>query len=152
RLGWIVAPDELANRIIVLRESLDLETSQLIQRAVADFLANDMLDSHLEKLNRINRQRKNTLMAALESEFADLCATWTKPEGGLFAWVTLPESYDTWKLFESAVAKNVAYIPGGAFAIEGGSQNTMRLNFSNATDENIREAVQRLAQVIRENG
>ena len=150
RLGWIVAPDELANRIVVLRESLDLESSQIMQRAAAEFLIGGHLDAHLAKLNSTNVQRKNTLMAALQQEFAPLGAQWTTPEGGLFCWVTLPDHYDTWKLFEAAVAQKVAYIPGGAFAVEGGYSNTMRFNFSNASEANIREAVQRLARVIRE--
>lgn len=151
RLGWIVAPNELKNRIIVLRESLDLESSQLIQRAVAEFLISGQLEPHLEKLNKTNLAQKNVLMSALTADFAEFGASWTKPEGGLFAWVTLPENYDTRALFETAVARKVAYIPGSAFAVEGGYGNTMRLNFSNATEENIREAVGRLAQVIREN-
>jgi 2-aminoadipate transaminase len=152
RLGWIVAPDALASRIIVLRESLDLESSQLIQRAVTEFLMRGQLEPHLENLNKTNLVRKNVLMAALESEFAVPGASWTKPEGGLFAWVTLPEKYDAREIFKAAVSKKVAYIPGSAFAVEGGYRNTMRLNFSNATEGNIRQAVRRLAQVIRENG
>ena len=89
-------------------------------------------------------------MASLQQHFAPLGAKWTTPEGGLFCWVTLPDHYDTWELFEAAVAQKVAYIPGGAFAVEGGYNNTMRFNFSNATEANIREAVSRLAQVIQE--
>lgn len=149
RLGWIVAPDELANRIIVLRESLDLESSQIMQRTVAEFLISGYLDSHLAKLNSTNLQRKNAMMAALQQEFAPLDAKWTTPEGGLFCWITLPGHCDTWKLFETAVAEKVAYIPGGAFAVDGGYTNTMRFNFSNASEANIREAVRRLARVIR---
>lgn len=150
RLGWIVAPDELGNRITVLRESLDLESSQITQRAAAEFLTSGYLDGHLAKLNNTNLQRKNVLMASLQQHFAPLGAKWTTPEGGLFCWVTLPDHYDTWELFEAAVAQKVAYIPGGAFAVEGGYNNTMRFNFSNATEANIREAVSRLAQVIQE--
>ncbi|MFQ5632087.1 MAG: aminotransferase class I/II-fold pyridoxal phosphate-dependent enzyme, partial [bacterium] len=80
-------------------------------------------------------------MAALDSEFTELGASWTKPQGGLFSWLTLPEQYDTWAIFEAAVAKKVPYIPGSAFAVEGSYRNTMRLNFSNATEEKISEVL-----------
>lgn len=74
RLGWIVAPDELGNRITVLRESLDLESSQITQRAAAEFLTSGYLDGHLAKLNNTNLQRKNVLMASLQQHFAPLGA------------------------------------------------------------------------------
>ncbi len=148
RLGWIVAPKELGEKITVLRESFDLESSQLVQRTVTEFLTSGGLESNLARLNTTNSKRCTALMAALKEHFEPLGAFWTKPEGGLFAWITLPEHIDASALFQKAVAEKVAYIPGNAFAVEGGFQNTMRVNFSNATSENIREGVRRLAKVI----
>jgi len=148
RLGWIVAPKGVEDRVTVLRESIDLESSQLIQRAVFDFAHSGALESHLVQLNATNLRRRNAMLAALEQYLGPLGATWTKPEGGLFVWVTLPETIDSWDLFHRAIAKKVAFIPGAAFAVEGGFRNTMRLNFSNATEERLRDAVQRLAEAM----
>lgn len=73
-----------------------------------------------------------------------------RPQGGLFTWVTLPEQIDTWEMLHSALERKVAYIPGSAFAVHGGYANTMRLNFSSATPEQIKDAISRLSEVVRE--
>lgn len=151
RLGWIVAPPDLVPKITTMRESLDLETSTLTQRAVALFLERGELEPHLEKLRRLHRQRRDALLAALEDQLSGE-ANWTEPDGGLFVWLTLDRGIDTWELFERSVARQVAYIPGAAFAVEGGAKNTMRLSFSNVTPERIQTGVARLAQVIRDAG
>jgi 2-aminoadipate transaminase len=151
RLGWIVAPTDLLPEITTMRESLDLETSTLTQRAVALFLERGELEPHLEKLRHIHRQRRDALLAALDENLAGE-AEWTEPEGGLFVWLTLRKGIDTWELFEQSIARRVAYIPGAAFAVEGGAENTMRLSFSNVTPAKIETGIARLAQVIREAG
>lgn len=147
RLGWIVAPDELMPRITALRESIDLESSILTQAAVYEFLSRGWMSEHLQSFNAANKIRRDAMMNALEENLGDV-ATWTQPDGGLFVWVTLPEHVDTFEMFPQAAAKQVIYIPGGAFAVEGGYRNTMRLNFSNARPEILREAISRLADVI----
>ncbi len=149
RLGWIVASPDLIPTITVIRESGDLETSTLIQRAVAEFLERDFLVDHIAKLTAANRERFQTLERSLDARLGDI-ATWTRPQGGLFSWITLPDDIDTWKLFPKVLEKKVAYIPGSAFAVHGGHSNTIRLNFSNATPDEIEEAIRRLAEVIRE--
>ena len=88
------------------------------------------------------------MLAALDDHLRDL-AVWTKPQGGLFIWVTLPENLDTMDMFHDALEQKVIYIPGGAFAVEGGHANTMRLNFSNVKPTAIQEGIKRLALVIR---
>jgi len=148
RLGWIVAPAALAERITVLRESLDLESSGLVQRAVYRFLSQGLLEPHLAQLNRANRERRQALLAELEARFGE-DAHWTRPEGGLFVWMTLAEEIDTWERFRAALERRVAYIPGAAFAVGGGARNALRLNFSNVGPERIREAVARLAEALR---
>jgi 2-aminoadipate transaminase len=90
------------------------------------------------------------LLAELEAHFGE-DAHWTRPEGGLFVWMTLSEEVDTWERFRSALGRKVAYIPGSAFAVDGGARNALRLNFSNVGPERIREAVPRLAQALRAN-
>jgi 2-aminoadipate transaminase len=148
RMGWLVAPQELIPRITVVRESLDLETSTLLQRAVVEFLLSGELEPHLARMAEAHRQRSTTLLRVLEQELGDL-ASWTRPQGGLFVWVTLPPEVDAWELFPRAVEHKVAYIPGKAFSVEGGHANTLRLNFSNLRPGQIEQAVGRLASVIR---
>jgi 2-aminoadipate transaminase len=148
RLGWIVAPEALLPRLTVLRESLDLESSQLLQRVATEFVRRGYLETHLARLNAANLARRNALLAALERELGD-AAVWTVPEGGLFLWVTLPAHLDTAALFPTALASRVAYIPGVHFSAEGGFGNALRLNYSNATPDRIAEGVRRLAEVIR---
>jgi 2-aminoadipate transaminase len=148
RLGWIVARPDLIPKITVLRESIDLETSSLTQRAVAEFLARGLLEPHLRRLSNENGIRCGALQDALRQELGGL-ASWTKPDGGIFLWLTLPEEVDTWEMFPDAVREKVAYLPGSAFTLDGSHANCMRLNFSNARPEAIRVAVARLAEVIR---
>jgi 2-aminoadipate transaminase len=149
RLGWLVAPADMMTRLITLRESIDLESSTLTQRAVFEFLSRGLLEPHLTRLNAAHHERCEAMLAALDELLGDV-ATWTHPEGGLFVWLVLPEHIDTWALFEKAIARNVAFIPGGAFAVHGGYTNTLRLNFSKVTPEEIVEGVRRLAEVIRD--
>src|SRR5690606_33390619 len=117
RLGWIVAPADIVSRLAVLREAIDLESSQLLQRVVTEFLARGYLDEHLQGLNAANHARRNAMLAARERELGGL-AEWTVPDGGLFLWVTLPAQVDTEALFERAFRAGVAYIPGVNFSAE----------------------------------
>jgi 2-aminoadipate transaminase len=149
RLGWMLAPVDLIPRLTVLRESIDLESSTLTQRTVCEFLSRGLLEVHLKRMNQVNKERCAVLLDTLQTHFGDL-AVWTVPTGGLFSWVTLYGNLNTWELFEEAVKQKVAYIPGAAFAVHGGFENTMRLNFSNVKPDAIREGVARLAQVVRQ--
>jgi 2-aminoadipate transaminase len=150
RLGWMVAPRELLPRLTVIRESIDLESSQLIQRAVAEFLARGYLAPHLDRLNASNLLRRNVMLAALERELGGL-AHWGTPKGGLFLWLTLPEGTDTNAIFHDAIAQNVAFVPGHAFsAADCPSSNSLRLNFSNATPSQIDDGIQRLGNATKE--
>ncbi|MBK9124694.1 MAG: PLP-dependent aminotransferase family protein [Chloroflexi bacterium] len=149
RLGWIVAPPALGPRIVTLRESIDLESSALMQRAVHDYLARGLLPGHLRQLNAANRERCAAMLDALDTHFGGI-ADWTRPTGGLFAWLTLhDESIDTMAHLPDAIDQHgVAYVPGSAFSVEGGGSNTIRLNFSASTSEQIREGVARLRDVF----
>jgi len=149
RLGWIIAPRAVLPRLTVLRESFDLESSALIQRGVAEFALSGLLDEHLRRFNAANRERRDALLAALKEHLGDM-AHWTQPEGGLFVWVTLPEGVDAWEMLPKAVERNIAFVPGAAFAVEGGHANTMRLNFSSVRPDQIPHAIAVLAEVIEE--
>lgn len=148
RLGWIVAPADLMPRIITLRESFDLESSTLYQRAVAEFVSRGLLEPHLERISAIHGERCATMLRALEENLSDV-ARWSRPTGGVFVWVSLPERLDTTEMFHQAIEQKVAYIPGGVFSVDGSTKNALRLNFSNVKPEAIEEGVARLAGVIQ---
>src|SRR5579859_1162212 len=149
RLGWIVAPVEVQSKLAVLRESLDLESSQLLQRLVTEFVSRGCLEPHLQALNAANQARHAAMRAALEPELGVL-ATWTEPEGGLFMWVTLAEGLDAAELLTAAFEQKLAYIPGANFSPAGLGANTLRLNYSNNTPERIAEGVRRLGLIVRQ--
>jgi 2-aminoadipate transaminase len=148
RLGWIVGPAEIVARLAVLRESMDLESSQLLQRTVTEFVTQGHLEPHLAALNAANRERRDAMRDALARELGDVAACHV-PQGGLFLWVTLPAHVDMAALLPRAFEHQVAYIPGVHFSAEGAHANAMRLNYSNATPDRIREGVRRLAGVVR---
>jgi len=148
RLGWIVAPSALMPKITALRESFDLESSTLNQRAVTEFLNRNLMDLHFEKLIPAYRGRCQAMNAALKENLGDI-ATWMEPEGGIFLWVTLPEQLNTATMFRDAVDEKVAYIPGSVFTESAGYNNTMRLNFANLDTDAITEGIRRLSKVIR---
>ena len=148
RLGWIIAPAGLQPKLAVLRESLDLESSQLLQRLVTEFVSRGHLEPHLQALNAANHARRDAMQAALQRELGGLAA-WTAPEGGIFLWVTLADGLNAAALLTAAFDHKVAYIPGANFSVEGLGANTLRLNYSNNTPERIAEGVRRLGLVAR---
>lgn len=148
RLGWMVAPASLMTRLTTIRESFDLESSTLVQRAVAEFLSRGLLEPHLERITEVHGARRDVMIQALEEELSGI-ARWSRPEGGVFVWASLPERLDTEEMFHQAIEKKVAYIPGGVFSVDGRTRNAVRLNFSNVKPDAIREGVRRLAGVIR---
>ncbi len=151
RLGWMVAPVDLIPKLTVVKEMGDLESSVLIQRAAATFLASGHFPEHLARLKAEYRRRRDTMLTALDAHFPTE-ARWTRPRGGMFIWVELPGHVDTAALLEVAIAQEkVAFIPGHAFGVEPGcGRNSLRLNFSNATPDKIEDGIARLGRVIRD--
>lgn len=149
RLGWLVAPEALMPQLTVIKESSDLESSALTQRAVAAYLDAGHLPGHLARLQDEYRLRRDTMLAALERHFP-ANVTWTTPRAGMFIWVKLPEHVNAAGLLETAVEREkVAFIPGQAFAHPGVSaHNFMRLNFSNCCLSDIEEGIERLGRVL----
>lgn len=149
RLGWIVAPAPLLQKLAVVKETADLETSALTQRVVAEFYRRGLMEPHLERLRQAYGQRLAAMQAALAREMPPTIR-WSTPAGGIFLWLCLPEGSDTLALLRQAVeTERVAFIPGAAFSTDGHSANAMRLNFSNASPAQIDEGIIRLARAIK---
>jgi 2-aminoadipate transaminase len=107
------------------------------------------LDRHVKTIRKVYGERRDLMLAALDRSFPP-GADWTRPEGGLFLWATLPEELQSADVLRAAVERKVAFVPGAAFYPSGGGHNTMRLNFSNATPENIAAGIQRLGEVVQD--
>ena len=150
RLAWVVAPTEVIKKLVQAKQGCDLHTSTFTQYLVYQVANNSWMRSHIHTIRKTYKERRDIMIKALEQYMPD-GVRWTKPKGGLFLWVTLPEAIDTGAIFNSAVEAKVAFVPGGPFHPLGGGENTMRLNFSNAKPELIMEGIKRLAKVIKEN-
>jgi 2-aminoadipate transaminase len=149
RLGWIVAPEEVISKLVQLKQGADLHTSTFIQMVAYEVARDNFLDEHVKTIRRVYSERRDLMLSALEDQFPSE-VTWTHPHGGLFLWVTMPEGTDCQVLLRDAVRENVAFVPGDCFYTEDkAGLRHMRLNFSNATPQQITEGVRRLAGVVK---
>lgn len=149
RIGWVHASEEVLNKYILVKQGADLQTNSLAQREIHEFITGYDFEGHVENIKNVYRRRRDLMLDAIEKYFPE-GVKHTYPEGGLFLWVTLPESINTKELATKALEKNVAYVPGGSFYPSGDQNNSFRLNYSNMTDEKIVEGIKRLGAVIEE--
>lgn len=149
RLAWVVAPPEVIRKLVQAKQGADLHTATFNQMVAFEVGHGGFLDQHIKLIRKVYGERRNVMLGALDSYFPP-GVDWTHPEGGLFLWASLPEHMDTSELLKVAVQNNVAFVPGAPFYPCGGGENTMRLNFSNATPEFIREGILRLGKAIKE--
>lgn len=147
RLGWVVAPQMIIGKLVHAKQATDLHTSTFIQMIVHDIIRRGILKAHSRQIRKVYGERCRVMMEAMEQYFPK-GVKWTKPQGGLFMWVELPENLDAWNLLEQAEKERVAFVPGSVFFPDESGRNTMRLNFSNSTPDKIREGIKRLARVI----
>jgi 2-aminoadipate transaminase len=149
RLGWVVAPSEVLNRLLILKQASDLHTSSFDQRVAYAFLTQNDQVAHLERIRNAYGERFGVMNEALRAEMPS-GYTWTQPDGGMFLWVTGPQDLDGLKLLSRAIEHKVAFVPGRDFFPGDGGKNYLRLNFSNSSPERIREGVRRLGALCRE--
>jgi 2-aminoadipate transaminase len=148
RCAWMIGSEELIRKCVIAKQALDLCTSVLSQYIAYEYINRGFIDPHIEKIKKIYKEKRDIMLATMD-EYFPTEIEWTRPEGGLFTWVTCPSSIDTRQLFEDAIAKKVAFVYGTPFYPIGGGENTMRLNFSHATNDDIKEGIIRLAEVIK---
>jgi 2-aminoadipate transaminase len=149
RLGWAVAPPPVMEKIVLGKQAADLCTSTMTQFFVREYFAEGRWREYVESLADLYRGRRDVMVAALAEHFPPE-ATWTDPDGGLFIWATLPEYIDTGDLLARALRDDVAFVPGQAAYVDGRGRSSMRLNFSGVGDDEIREGVRRIGNVIAE--
>ena len=150
RLGWIVAHEDIIKRLAIAKQSIDLCASPFNQLITTEFLKQGFLENHIKTINAMYKEKRDAMLNALEKYIPkDVGISWTRPEGGLFMWMTYPENFDCDEMFPEAIKENVAYVIGSAFHCNGRGQNTMRLNFSYPSLMQIDEGIKRLAKVIK---
>jgi len=148
RVGWVCAAGVVISQLVLEKQAGDLHTATLNQMAVADVAADDF-EAHIAHVRSVYKERRDRMLAALERHMPDGVG-WTRPEGGMFVWLTLPNGLDGAALLEQAIAgERVAFVPGGAFFADGSGRNSLRLSFSNSTPERIETGIERLGRVIR---
>ncbi len=149
RLGWIVAPKDVVFKLVQMKQGTDLHTSSFDQMVAYEVARDGFLDKHIRLIRETYGHRRDVMINAMEQYFPSE-VRWTRPAGGLFLWVTTPESLNTVELLKDAIAQKVAFVPGYSFHPNGGGHNTMRLNFSNAKDEMIVEGIRRMSVALKQ--
>lgn len=149
RIGWMRAGKDIIEKAIVVKQATDLHTNYLSQRTLSRYLADNDLDDHIKLIREKYSARCDLMVDCIKKHFPEN-VSFTKPEGGMFLWVTLPENVSSMEVFDAAIKKDVAFVPGAPFFVDGGGENALRLNFSNPNEENIEEGIKRLGEVIKE--
>ncbi|HYH01820.1 MAG TPA: PLP-dependent aminotransferase family protein, partial [Bacillota bacterium] len=147
RLGWIYAPAVIMEKLVIAKQGADLHSNYLAQQIVYQFLQDNDLDQHIATIKQAY-QRQRDLMVELLERYCPAGVNFTRPEGGMFLWLTLPEGISSSELFEEAIKEDVAFVPGQAFYVDGSGANTLRLNFSNCDETQIEAGINRLAKTI----
>lgn len=150
RIGFLISENkELLKHITVAKEASDLHTNIFAQYVIWDYLKNNDLDIHIAKITELYRKQARAMTQAMDRYFPS-SAKYTRPRGGMFLWVTLPEGVSAMSLFPKALEKQVAFVPGDPFYTDAKNTNTMRLNFTNADPETITEGIRRLGDLLKE--
>lgn len=148
RVGWIVAAKPVISKLVLMKQAADLHSPTINQMAIHG-VAEACFDDHVAKLRAAYSARRDAMLAALAEHMPD-GVDWTRPEGGMFVWITLPKGMDGAELLDRAIREErVAFVPGGAFFADRSGGNTIRLSFSNSDEATIAEGVSRLGAVLR---
>jgi 2-aminoadipate transaminase len=149
RLAWVIAPPEVIRKLVMTKQAADLHTSSFNQYVAYEVGKQGFLDEHVKLIRAVYKERRDVMFEMMEEMFPP-GVTWSKPQGGMFLWGILPEGMDAADVLKRAVEKKVAFVPGGAFHPRGGGENTMRINFSYSSPDNIREGITRLGTTLKE--
>lgn len=149
RIGWIAGDKAVIEKYVLVKQGADLQCNTLAQMEIAKYLELYDIDNHIENIRKVYRKRRDIMVKTMEEEFPE-GVTFTRPKGGLFAWVELPAHINARGVLEICLKKNVAFVPGGSFFPNGGKENTLRINFSNMPEDRIVEGLKCIAEVLRE--
>jgi 2-aminoadipate transaminase len=147
RMGWILAPPEIMDKLVTAKQASDLHSNYFTQRVVYQYLQDNNVDEHIQKIRNLYKSQRDQMVSSIK-EYLPSGVKHTEPEGGMFLWVTLPEGMSSMELLEFSMEEKVAFVPGETFYTENPELNTMRLNFSNCCEDEIVEGMQRLGRAI----
>lgn len=148
RVGWLCASPDILQKYVIFKQSADLHTNTLAQMQVTKFIEMFDLETHIERIRKVYKLRRDSMIEAIKTEFPH-GVKYTQPDGGLFLWVELPVWMNAREVLIRCLDNNVAFVPGGAFFPNGGNENTLRLNFSNMSEERIVEGIGRIGKLIK---
>jgi len=149
RIGWMAGDKELIKKYVLVKQGTDLQCNTLAQMEIAKFLEMYDIDAHIEKIRKVYKRRRDLAIEVMEKEFPKE-VTFTRPQGGLFAWIELPETMNARDVLEKSLEQNVAFVPGGSFFPNSARENTFRINFSNMPEDRIVEGLCCLGKVLKE--
>ncbi|MFP4548948.1 MAG: PLP-dependent aminotransferase family protein [Fidelibacterota bacterium] len=148
RMGWVVAEPDVVDKFVVLKQSVDLCTPSFNQLLLASYIKKGLMKETIEKAKKCYKPKKDAMVESLE-KYMPAGVKWSKPEGGMFLWIELPEHVDTKEIFMTAIEHEVAYIIGAPFYHDGSGKNTMRLSYSFPSIDQIKEGIKRMAEMIK---
>jgi 2-aminoadipate transaminase len=150
RTGWIVAPDEIMEKLVIAKQASDLHTNYFTQKLLVEYLHNNDLNEHINKIKTVYGRQCMAMIESLKRHFPEN-VEYTLPEGGMFLWVTLPQGISAMELFQEAIKQDVAFVPGDPFYTNTKEiVSTLRLNFSCVDEQTIEKGIARLGATIRE--
>ncbi len=148
RIGWIAGEKEIIRKFVLAKQGTDLQCNTIAQMEIAKYLELYDIDEHIGKIRDVYRRRRDLAVQVMENEFPT-GVTFTRPQGGLFAWVELPDEMNARDVLALSLDQKVAFVPGGSFFPNGGHENTLRINFSNMTEDRIVEGLTRLGRILQ---
>lgn len=149
RIGWVAGDKSAIDKYVLVKQGADLQCNTIAQMEIAKYLELYEIDDHINKIREVYRKRRDLTVKTMEEEFPK-GVTFTRPQGGLFAWVELPADVNARDVLEKSLERNVAFVPGGSFFPNGSKENTFRINYSNMPEDRIVEGLKSLAGVLRE--
>jgi 2-aminoadipate transaminase len=150
RTGWLLADPEILRKLVIAKQSTDVCTNVLSQRIAHEYIVQGHIEPQIEKIKKIYGRKLDIMLRGLD-KYAPSEVKWVKPEGGMFLWVTLPETIDSGELLTKALKKRVAFVTGKAFYVDPrDGRNALRLNFTHPSDDTITEGLKRLGSVMNQ--
>lgn len=149
RIGWVAGDKNAISKFVLTKQCTDLQCSTIAQRVISKYLERYNLDEHIEKIRNVYRNRRNVAIQTMESLFPE-GVEFSRPQGGLFTWVTLPAHMSARLILERSLKRKVAFVPGSSFFPNGGGENTLRLNFSNMSEDRIVTGITCIAEILHE--
>lgn len=148
RLGWIVAPPQLMDKLVIAKQAADLHTDLFVQRLIDQYISDNGMDNHIALISECYGRQAKAMVSAVE-KYMPNGVSCTHPQGGMFTWLTLPEGCSAMKLFDEAIKRKVAFVPGDPFYVGKHNVNTCRLNFSCSNEATIEKGISILADAVK---